>query len=71
MAGLSMEADASYPPFREIREDITANVDIPPQLPLPAPVTDIVIDDPSKRSLGTEHIEDRPLDRTDSPYDTV
>ena len=71
-ASLSIEADASHT-HSTIHEDITANADVPPQPPSPAPVTasDIVIDDPSLCSLSTEHIEQRPLDRTHSPYDIV
>ena len=42
------------------REEVTATADIPPQLLSLAPVSDVAIDDPSKRSLGTEHIEQRP-----------
>lgn len=69
-AALSMEEDASYSPSA-IREDITATADIPPQLPSPSPVADVVIDGPSTRSLGPEHIEHRPLDLMRSPYDIV
>ena len=43
-------------------QDITATTDLPSQLPSPPPVTDIVTDGPSTRSLGTEHIEHRPPD---------
>ena len=49
-AGMNME---------EVREEITATADIPPP-PQPSTlsrVTDVAIDDLSKRSLGTEHIE--------------
>ena len=66
-AGLSMEQNASYP----TSADITATADIPPQLPSPSPATDVAIDGPSTRSLGSEHIEHRPLDSTHSPYDIV
>ena len=65
-AGLSMEEDASYSPLA-VREDITATADIPPQLPSPSPVADLVIDDPS----GTEHTEHRPIDPAHSQYDIV
>ena len=44
-----------------VREEITAIPNIPPQLSSPVPVTGVVaIDGPSKRSLVTEHIEQRP-----------
>ena len=43
-----------------VREEITAITDIPPQLSSLAPVTNVAIDGPSKRSLVTEHIEQRP-----------
>ena len=65
-AGLSMEEDSSYSPLA-VREDITATADIPPQLPSPSPVADLVIDDPS----GTEHTEHRPIDPAHSQYDIV
>ena len=54
-AGMSME---------EVREEITATADIPPtpQLSTLSRVTDVTIDDPSKRSLVTEHIKQRPPD---------
>ena len=54
-AGMSME---------EVREEITATADIPPppQLSTLSRVTDVAIDDLSKCSLGTEHIEQRPPD---------
>ena len=45
-----------------IREEILAAADIPPQMSSLLPVTDIAIGDPSKRSLGTEHIEPRAPD---------
>ena len=50
--------------MEEVREEITATADIPPppQLSTLSRVTDVAIDDPSKRSLGTEHIEQRPPD---------
>ena len=53
--GMSME---------EVREEITATADIPPppQLSTLSRVTDVAIDDPSQRSLGTEHIGQRPPD---------
>ena len=65
----NMEEDASYSPLA-ISEDIRATADIPPQLPS-SPVADAIIDAPPTHSLGTEHIEDRPLDSTRSPYDIV
>ena len=54
-AGMSME---------EVREEITAITDIPPppQQSTLSRVTDVAIDVPSKRSPGTEHIEQRPPD---------
>ena len=54
-AGASME---------EVREEITATADIPhtSQPSTLSRVTDVPIDDLSKRSLGTEHIEQRPPD---------
>ena len=54
-AGMSLE---------DVREEITATADIPspPQLSTLSRVTDVAIDDLSKRSLGTEHIEQRPPD---------
>ena len=65
-----MEEDASH--FSSvIREDITTTADIPPQPPSPSPVADVIIDDPSTHSPGTEHIEHRPLDPTHGPYDVV
>ena len=53
-AGMSME---------EVREEITTTADIPPppQLSTLSRVT-VAIDDPSKRSLSTEHIGQRPPD---------
>ena len=54
-----------------IREDITTTTDLPPQLPSPPQITDIIIDKSSERSLGTENIEHRPLDPAHSPYDIV
>jgi hypothetical protein len=54
-----------------IREDIMATVDLPPQLPSPFSVTDIATDGPQTRSLGTEHIEHRPLDPMHRRYDIV
>ena len=55
IAGMSME---------EVREEITATADIPPlpQLSTLSRVTDVGIDDPSKRSFPTAHIEQRPPD---------
>ena len=54
-AGMSIE---------DVREEITATADIPPppQLSTLSRVTDVAIDDPSQRSLGTDHIEQRPPD---------
>ena len=54
-AGTSME---------EVHEEITVTADIPPppQASTLSRVTDVAIDDPSKRSLGTEHIVQRPPD---------
>ena len=43
--------------MEEVREEITATADILPQLSTLSRVTDIAIDDPSKPSLSTEHIE--------------
>ena len=65
-----MEEDASHSPLA-IHEDITAVTDIPLRPPSQSPVADVVIDDPSTHSLGTEHIERHPLDPTHSPYDIV
>ena len=65
-----MEEDASHSPSA-VREDITGTADISLQLPSPSPVTDVVIDGPSTRNLGTEHIEHRPLDPTHSSYAIV
>ena len=54
-AGMSIE---------DVREQITATADIPPppELSTLSRVTDVPIDDPSKRSLGTEHIGQRSPD---------
>ena len=54
-AGMSIE---------DVPEKITATADMPPlpQLSTLSRVTGVAIDDPSKRSLGTEHIEQRPPD---------
>ena len=38
---------------------------------IPSPVTDVVIDGPSTRTLDTEHLEHRPLDPVHSSYDIV
>ena len=65
---MEMDTSCSLP---AIREDITATTDLPPQLPSPPQVTDIAINKPSERSLGTENIENRPLDPAHSPYDIV
>ena len=48
----------------EVCDETTATADIPPppQLSALSRVTDVPIDDPSKHSLGTEHIEQRPAD---------
>ena len=62
-----MEEDASHSPSA-VREDITTTADFPPS---PSPVIDVVIGDPSTRTLGTEHIEHHPLDPTHSRYDIV
>ena len=50
--------------MEEVREEITATAHIPPppQLSTLSRVTDVAIDDLSKRSLGTEHIEQRSPD---------
>ncbi|KAN0140473.1 hypothetical protein V8E53_001682 [Lactarius tabidus] len=67
--GLSMEMDASYSAVdTAIREDITVTADLPPLLPSSSPVTDVAIDDPSTRSLGTETC---PLGPVQSSYDIV
>lgn len=58
---VSMEEDSSCSTFG-IREEITTSSDLPPQLLSPPPVADVVIDDPSTRSLGSEHIEHHYLD---------
>ena len=65
-----MEKDTSCS-LPAIREDITATTDLPPQLPSPPQITDIIIDKSSERSLGTENIEHLPLDPAHSPYDIV
>ena len=64
-----MEEDVSHSPLAT-HEDTTTTADIPPQLPSSL-VADTVTDGPPTCSLGTEHIEDRPLDSTRSPYDIV
>ena len=51
--GLNIKHGTSYSALA-IRDDITATVHIPPQLPLPSPVVDVVTDGPSTCSLGTE-----------------
>ena len=63
-AGMSIE---------EVREAITATAHIPPppQLSTVSRVTDVAIDDPSKRSRGTEHIEQRPPDAIVGEHFTV
>lgn len=74
MAELSTEMDTSYSPSSSvIREHITATAAIPLQLSSPSPVADEVIEGPSARSHGTEHIEHRPFDPTPphSSYDIV
>ena len=40
----------------------TADIPPPPQLSTLSRVTDVAIDEPSKRSLGTEHVEQCPRD---------
>ena len=62
-----MEDDASDSTL----EDIAPTADIPLQLPSPSPVADEVIEGPSTRSLGTEHIEHHPLVPMHNPYDIV
>ena len=63
-AGMSME---------DVREEITPTADIPPlpQLSTLSRVTDVAIDDPSKRSPGTEHIEQGPPDAIVGEYSAV
>ena len=56
-----MEKDAPSSTL-EIRNDIMSTADIPPQLPSLSPVIDISIDGNSTCSLGTEHMDHRPLD---------
>jgi hypothetical protein len=68
--GLSTEMDASCS-ATAIREDITATADRPPQLPTPSRVTDVVIENPSTGSLGTEHTEHPHLDPAHCQYDIV
>ena len=48
----------------EVSEEVAATSDIPPppELSTLSRVSDVAIDDPSKRSHGTEHTERRPLD---------
>ena len=58
--GVGMEEDASHYTFG-VREEITASADLPH---LSSPLAEVVIDDSSTRSLGTEHIEHRPPDST-------
>jgi hypothetical protein len=65
-----MEKDASDS-ASAIRKDITITPDLPPQLPSPLPVTSVVTDGPSTRSLGTEHIEHHPLDTAYCQHDIV
>ena len=50
--------------IEEAREEITTTAAIPPpsQLSTLSQVTDVTVDDPSKRSLPTEHLEQRPPD---------
>ena len=50
-----MEKDTSHTTLT-IHEVIATTADIPPQLSSPPPVPDGVIDGPSTRSLGIEHI---------------
>ena len=59
--------------MEEVREEITTTADIPPppQLSTLSRVTDVAIDDPSKRSLGTEHIGQRPPDVVVEEHSTV
>ena len=56
--------------MEEVREEITATADIPPtpQLSTLSRVIDVTIDDPPKRSPGTEHIEQRPPDAMVTEY---
>ena len=63
-AGMSME---------EVREEVTATADIPPpsQALTLSRVTYIAIDDPSKHSLGTEHIVQRSPDTIVGEHSTV
>jgi hypothetical protein len=69
-AGLSMEKDTSYS-ASAIRKDITITPDLPPQLPSPSPVIDIVNYGPLTRSLGTERIKHNPLDPAYAQHDIV
>ena len=57
----------------DVREDIMPTADIPPlpQLSTLSRVTDVAIDDPPKRSPGTEHIEQGPPDVIVGEYSTV
>ena len=48
--------------MEEAREEITATADIPPQMSTLSRVTAVAINDPSKGSPSTEHIEQRPPD---------
>ena len=57
----------------KVREEITATADIPPapQALTLSRVPYIAIDDPSKRSLCTEHIGQRPPDAIVGEHSTV
>ena len=55
-----MEEEASYSTLR-IREETTPTLDTA-QPPSPSPVTDVVTNGLSTRSIGTENIEHHPLD---------
>ena len=55
-----MEEEASYSTLG-IREETTPTLDTP-RLPSPSPVTDVVTDSPSARSLGAKNIEHHPPD---------
>jgi hypothetical protein len=67
---MPVEKDASYS-TSAIRKDFTASADLLPHLPSPSQITDVAINSPSTRSLGTKYIERRPLDPAHTPYDIV
>ena len=59
--------------IEDVPEEITATADMPPlsQLSTLSRVTGVAIDDPSKHSLGTEHIEQRTPDASVGEHSAV